>query len=65
MEIDRRFSGSIGEIQPPSGISRAKPEIKDRQKHRENTNGNSPRSTSSNPSPERIDENVSRRIAAY
>jgi hypothetical protein len=28
------------------------------------TNGNSPRSTSSNPSPERIDENVPRRIAA-
>jgi hypothetical protein len=45
-------SGSLNR----QGLRRAKPGIKVSRKHRQNENGNSPRSTSSNPSPERIDE---------
>ncbi|MGB8538850.1 MAG: DUF1572 family protein [Acidobacteriaceae bacterium] len=65
MEIADRAQESIHGIQAAGGIGTAKPEVNCRilgfyQKR----NGNSPRSISSSPSPERIDENVPRRIAA-
>jgi hypothetical protein len=54
--LPERSKGAVDGVQPAEGLWRQKSEIAYKMKGLQSVNGDSPRSTSSNPSPERIDE---------
>ncbi len=56
MTLVERKEFSVGGVQPGDGLYTQKPEIACRMKGLQIANGDSPHSTSSNPSPERIDK---------